>query len=665
MLTESGVDPSSAASYVASEYGVQPTQDAINGLQSLPTTGSEAGDVTGELVDGAADSGILAGGEASLGEALSGTCAATAGLACAAGAGIALGGAIDYVLGVLPDDGGDQAEQQPQSTAIAQNQGWGNLLASKRVFIEPHPSDCANSAAWGVFGDAYSIDENGQGGTSHSVYPQPDALPYDNGAGEGLAPILAFSCTAYPAGAFILMQEYSSFESAGGVVSFAPSNSGTRSTPGWTDVGVYNSPGDTACTNDVEGPAWPGGYDLGDSHLGSGNGQTVFQIGAGDLSQHGWTGFVDQFSNNFSCNLPDWITTSAEAPSSVQLSSPLTSCPADDTCAPVADNPSSDWNLGPQQLATVLSSPHSSDLNQYFTSVAGGTSSNGNPVSPPGLYAIPSSCAAGGNPTTCESALGAEGFTYQTSIVTDAEAVDSDGAGNIVEAQPSAGQKVDLSTVVEVDVNPSPLPFALPAPNTDESYSSYVARLQALGYVGKLTEQTSDSSDDSAGSYYVTSTSPAAGTLVSPGTAVTINTDPTSGTSPASGTDPGDGTDPSSGTGGATAPTTPTLPGITIPSAPTPCNVFPFGLPCWISNQLGGFSAPAVAPSVKIAIPQIFGGGSTDIDLGATIFGVQLDSLMQYVRPVLLISAAIGLMVWLAGMAMGGSTGGGSGGEEE
>ena len=334
------------------------------------------------------------------------------------------------------------------------------------------------------------------------------------------------------------------------------------------------------------------------------------------------------------------------------------SCPSGYSCVSDPDNSPSSWAMTPSGLAGELNDPSYHDLNLYFTAAGNGTDPSGNPVVPDGELTIPKSCAPAGDPPTCAADLTAAGFpTPSTTTVADDQAVPADGAGNIVQTQPSAGSHADADTVVVINENPSPLPIVIPAPNANETYSSFVARLQALGLVGAISETTSDGSQDQSGSYDVTATQPVAGSQVSPSTAVQVSTSPASA----------DGTDPSgsTGTGGASAPTTPTLPGINIPSAPTPCNVFPFGLPCWISNQLGGFSAPAVAPSVKIAIPQIFGGGSTDIDLGATIFGVQLDSLMQYVRPVLLISAAIGLMVWLAGMAMGGSTGGGSGGEEE
>ena len=106
-------------------------------------------------------------------------------------------------------------------------------------------------------------------------------------------------------------------------------------------------------------------------------------------------------------------------------------------------------------------------------------------------------------------------------------------------------------------------------------------------------------------------------------------------------------------------PTAPGLPGLVMPAVTTPCNVFPFGLPCWLVNQIGQFaSGTSSPPAFSISTPSLLGGGNLTVDLNHP-FGADLSGIMAIVRPVLLLLATIGIFVWLAGMAMGGSTGSG------
>src|SRR5438270_11449986 len=92
----------------------------------------------------------------------------------------------------------------------------------------------------------------------------------------------------------------------------------------------------------------------------------------------------------------------------------------------------------------------------------------------------------------------------------------------------------------------------------------------------------------------VVRTSPGAGTAVAPTTSVAVYTNPDATPTIAGG-----------------SPASPTLPGISAPSgAGTPCNVFPFGIPCWIGSQLSTLDASLTAPSFSIGTPAGRGGRS-------------------------------------------------------
>src|SRR5581483_2696985 len=144
----------------------------------------------------------------------------------------------------------------------------------------------------------------------------------------------------------------------------------------------------------------------------------------------------------------------------------------------------------------------------------------------------------------------------------------------------------------------------------------------------------------------VAAVNPQAGTAALPATQIQVEANPSDA--------------PAATATGVGPPTGPTMPGIHIGGAPTPCSVFPFGIPCWLAHQLGQLNASAVAPSFSIGLPSVFGSGASQLNVNLDHpFGADLGGIMAVVRPVLLFLALLGITLWLGGMAMGGSTGGG------
>jgi hypothetical protein len=256
--------------------------------------------------------------------------------------------------------------------------------------------------------------------------------------------------------------------------------------------------------------------------------------------------------------------------------------------------------------------------------------------------------------SACVTAFANAGFTA-TPVRTTLDIGHADltkPADAVVQTTPAPNTHVDAASTVTITANPNPLPVVIPSPLPHETYSVYLARLSALGVSGTVTEHdVSDANiDPTRGPGEVTTTTPAPGTRALPSDPVSVYANP-GGTAAA-------------GSSGS-APSGPTLPGISIPSLSTPCSVFPFGIPCWIVSQLGALNASAVAPSFSIGLPSIAGGSNLNVNLDHP-FGADLSAIMAVVRVVLLFVSFLGLVLWLGGMAMGGSTGGGgSSGSEE
>jgi hypothetical protein len=174
----------------------------------------------------------------------------------------------------------------------------------------------------------------------------------------------------------------------------------------------------------------------------------------------------------------------------------------------------------------------------------------------------------------------------------------------------------------------------IPAPMPNELTVHYEARLDTLGLTNQLTDTATDAGyDPFQDADTVVGVQPAAGTEVDPTTdpqvTVTQNPDEQQPQTPVSG-----------------GPYTPGSPGpIKFPNLSTPCNVFPFGVPCWIVAQLQQFDAAPAAPEFSIYTGPL--GGTMTIDLG-NVFGYDTSVMMVYARWILLFLSVGGFILWLA-----------------
>jgi hypothetical protein len=120
------------------------------------------------------------------------------------------------------------------------------------------------------------------------------------------------------------------------------------------------------------------------------------------------------------------------------------------------------------------------------------TSGGADPYQPGGSAAtITVPDCLGQTQTECGDALRSAGFlgTITTYVDTpDLANTDYPADGAIVEL-PKAGATVQTTGVVTIDFNPAvaDMPIALPQPGANETYDAYVARLQALGWLGTVT----------------------------------------------------------------------------------------------------------------------------------------------------------------------------------
>jgi hypothetical protein len=217
------------------------------------------------------------------------------------------------------------------------------------------------------------------------------------------------------------------------------------------------------------------------------------------------------------------------------------------------------------------------------------------------------------------------------------------------------GTSPGTSTVTDTGTGTVPAPeldyLTIPAIDEGETTEHYVTRLDDLGFTNVTTHTlTGDEIDLELGPDAAVTVDPHAGTQAQAATAIEVQSNPTDA--------------PAAGSATGSPPPGVTEPGIDLPSVGTPCNVFPFGIPCWLTAQLAAFNAPPVAPDVSISTPASLGGSPLDVNLGS-FFGVNSSVMMDVFREVLLAASFIGLVMWLGGMAMGGGPDGGSDGGGE
>lgn len=246
-------------------------------------------------------------------------------------------------------------------------------------------------------------------------------------------------------------------------------------------------------------------------------------------------------------------------------------------------------------------------------------------------------------------------------------------AGSIVSTDPAGGAQVDSNTAITISVNPdaADMPFALPQPLSNETYDQYIARLQALGWVGTATQIVLDSSnaDSATGPNGVVQINlvtangtttlvkraywPATSIAVLKSAPITFSVNPPT-EPPAPDPGPGPGETPG-GTPSGAIDFTP------ITSIDPGCR-FPYGFICYAKEVSDWFNVAPQAPSFDFTIGSTTGLegeiGQHDfhVDLGDSRVG--LDGYMSLIRDLESIVLWIGGVYFLATRLLGFNAGG-------
>ncbi len=177
---------------------------------------------------------------------------------------------------------------------------------------------------------------------------------------------------------------------------------------------------------------------------------------------------------------------------------------------------------------------------------------------------------------------------------------------------------------------PDPMLPVVPYPGAHEQLSDYQARVEAQDLTPVPQELSDTALSPDHGPNEVVTVSPAPGSSVEPGTEVQVRHNPASAPSPSSWSAPS-----------VRAPDLTPL--TTIGS---PCDVFPFGVFCWLHETLGGWGTNGSCPSLTIPFTR-----------GDLVFdGCLINPAVDVIRPVLAIVSLIMLvyMFSAAGLGFGG-----------
>jgi hypothetical protein len=179
----------------------------------------------------------------------------------------------------------------------------------------------------------------------------------------------------------------------------------------------------------------------------------------------------------------------------------------------------------------------------------------------------------------------------------------------------------------------------IPAPG-NELATVYVSELETIGFndVSSYTVPETAINPD-VGPNEVAAVNPAPGSKVNPDARVTVAVNPADAPIPESRTPIGG----------------PTLPGIKLPNLPLLCNTMPFGVPCWLVKQIEAFSGTGAAPIWKIGPFYIQGNkiGPAEVHLS------DIESIMEVVRPFMVLFGTIGIVLLFYRIFTGKSLGGG------
>lgn len=176
----------------------------------------------------------------------------------------------------------------------------------------------------------------------------------------------------------------------------------------------------------------------------------------------------------------------------------------------------------------------------------------------------------------------------------------------------------------------------IPPIGHDELYTQYKTRVETAGFTDIQEHVLPESGiDTKVGPEEVTTVSPAPGSEQSPSTKVDVDVNPEDAPVPE---------DTHAAIPG------PTQPGIKFPRFAVLCKGFPFGVPCWIAETISGWSASATAPEWGVNEIEVYHHKIPPIKFNLA----ELEPIMEYVRPAILIFATIGLVLLFFSFAKGG-----------
>lgn len=194
------------------------------------------------------------------------------------------------------------------------------------------------------------------------------------------------------------------------------------------------------------------------------------------------------------------------------------------------------------------------------------------------------------------------------------------GPSRVIELEPLPGTRVKTDVAVKIKVNPlaDDMPAFVPdlAPGADPGESA--RKLREAGLVPKV--EVLSTPDPSQGPDVVTAIAPAPKTRLKRGQTVTLKVNPSNAPPPAGG-----------GGGG----------GINLGplNKLTPCDTFPFGVPCWFAEALGAWVTEPEAPSFRLTFPFVSDADRPLVDLSIW------DPFMPALRALILAVATL-LQAW-------------------
>jgi len=181
----------------------------------------------------------------------------------------------------------------------------------------------------------------------------------------------------------------------------------------------------------------------------------------------------------------------------------------------------------------------------------------------------------------------------------------------------------------------------VPQPHKDEPAEEYNHEVEKEGFT-KPEDYTlpEDDTDPETGPGDVAKPdiSPEPGTKADPGTKVKV------------GVNPSDAPEPGESKGGYVGPTPP---GIKLPKLEGLCRNFPFGVPCWMVEEVGEWVTAREAPDWDVPLEVPLVGYKDEIHLEFS----HLEAAMEIIRPVIVSLSIMGLLALFYGFSRGGGGG--------